>query len=49
MIAENVVTIERSFEVGQVVTLAGSNDRGLKPSKFVGLVSCCLMPAEEIV
>jgi hypothetical protein len=49
MIAENVVTIERSFEVGQVVTLAGSNDRGLKPSKFVGLVSCCLMPAGGLV
>jgi hypothetical protein len=49
MKAENVVTIEYLLEVERVVTLAGSNDSGLKPSKFVGLVSCCLMPAEENV
>ena len=49
MKADNVVTTECSVEVEHVVTSASSSHLGLKPSKFIGLVPCHLMPAEKIV
>ena len=39
MKADNVVTIECSVELEHVVTSASSSHLGLKPSKFIGLVS----------
>ena len=39
MKADNVVTIECSVEVEHVVKSASSSHLGLKPSKFIGLVS----------
>lgn len=47
MKADNVVTIECSVEMVHAVKSASSSHLGLKPSKFIGLVPCHLMPAEN--